>query len=42
MSDGDSNIKYRRLDREVFKAFLQNKYSEAIGEKILLYIEATY
>ena len=35
----ESGIKFARLKRTAFKQFLADRYSNAIGERILLFIE---
>jgi len=42
ISDGESNVKFRRLNRPLFKSFLQQRYSDLVGERIMLFIESCY
>lgn len=39
VSDAGSSIKHAKLDRPVFKQFLQDRYSKLVGEKLLQHIE---
>ena len=39
MSESDAGIKYARLKRQSFKEFLQDRYSDFVGERILLFLE---
>ena len=37
--DDKCEIKYARLNRNLFRQFLQDRYSKVVGEKILIFLE---
>ena len=40
--DDCCNIKHARLNRNLFKQFLQERYSKVVGEKILTFLDSQF